>query len=56
MQPHVFQLWRFEGGEGGGGQKFLISTGPIFFQKLLYHIVAMIGLKRFRIVTLSRFL
>ena len=35
----------------GGGHKFLFSTGQIFCQKLLYHIVAMIGLKRFRIVT-----
>ena len=35
----------------GGGHKFLFSTGQIFCQKLLYHIVAMISPKRFRIVT-----
>ena len=40
----VMALWR-------GVHKFLFSTGQIFCQKLLYHIVAMIGLKRFRIVT-----
>ena len=50
-----FQLWRFQG-EWGGGHKFLFSSGQIFRQKLLYHIVAMIGLKHFRIVTLPRFL
>ena len=40
------------GGEGGaaGSHKFLFSTGQIFCQKILYHIVAMIVLKRFRIV------
>ena len=40
------------GGEGGaaGSHKFLFSTGQIFCQKFLYHIVAMIVLKRFRIV------
>ena len=34
-----------------GGHTFSFSTGQIFCQKLLYHIVAMIVLKRFRIVT-----
>ena len=34
-----------------GGHIFLFSTGQIFCQKYLYHIVAMISLKRFRIVT-----
>ena len=33
------------------GHTFLFSTGQIFCQKLLYHIVAMIELKSFRIVT-----
>ena len=32
------------------GHKFLLSTGQIFCQKLLYHIIVMISLKRFRIV------
>ena len=36
---------------GRGGHKFLLSTGQIFSQKLLDQIVAMISLKRFRIVT-----
>ena len=31
---------------GKRGHKFLFSTGQIFFKKLLYHIVAIIGLKR----------
>ena len=35
---------------GGGGHKFLFSPGQIFCKKLLYHTVAMIGLKHFRIV------
>ena len=34
-----------------GSHTFLFSTGQIFCQKLLYHIVAMIVPKRFRIVT-----
>ena len=34
-----------------GGHKFLFSTGEIFCQKRLYHIAAMISLKRFRVVT-----
>ena len=34
-----------------GCHTFLFSTGQIFCQKLSYHIVAMIVLKRFRIVT-----
>ena len=34
-----------------GGHTFLFPAGQIFCQKLLYHIVAMIVLKRFRIVT-----
>ena len=33
------------------GHTFLLSTGQIFCKKLLYHIVAKIELKRFRIVT-----
>ena len=49
MEPHVFELWHFE--EGSHISAFLFSTGQIFCQKLLYHIVAMIVLKRFRIVT-----
>ena len=42
----VMALW-----SGRGGHKFLFSTGQTFCQKLLFHIVAMSGLKRFRIVT-----
>ena len=34
-----------------GGHTFLFSTEETFCQKLLYHIVAMMVLKRFRIVT-----
>ena len=34
-----------------GGHKFLFSTGQTFCQKLLFHIVTMGSLKRFRIVT-----
>ena len=34
-----------------GGHTFLFSTGQIICQKLLYHIVATIVLKRLRIVT-----
>ena len=34
-----------------GGHKFLFSTGQIFCQKLLYHTIAIICLKCFRIVT-----
>ena len=33
------------------GHKFLFPTRQIFCQKLLYHIIAMIVLKHFRIVT-----
>ena len=33
------------------GHTLLFPTGQIFSQKLLYHIVAIIVLKRFRIVT-----
>ena len=33
------------------GHTFLFSTCQIFCQKLLYHIIAMLALKRFRIVT-----
>ena len=34
-----------------GGHTFLFSAGQIFYEKLLYHIVAMIVLKCFRVVT-----
>ena len=34
-----------------GGYTFSFPTGQIFYQKLLYDIVAMIVLKRFHIVT-----
>ena len=63
MEPHVFEIWHFEGGGGGGGggrggrwrearggHKFLFFTVQTFGQKLLFHVVAMSGLKRFRIV------
>ena len=40
----VMALWR-------EGHEFIFSTGQIFSQKLLYHTVAMISLKRFHIVT-----
>ena len=56
MEPHVFELWHFEGevggggGRGGGGHNFLFFTVQTVGQKLLFHIVAMSGLKRFRIV------
>ena len=46
VEPKVSKLWCFE-----KGHTFLLSTGQIFCQKLLYHIVAMIVLKRFRIAT-----
>ena len=39
----VITLWK-------GSRIFLFSTGQIFCQKVLYHIVVMISTKRFRIV------
>ena len=39
----VIALWK-------GSRIFLFSTGQIFCQKVLYHIVVMISTKRFRIV------
>ena len=51
------------GGGGGGGRwveeggyTFLFSTGQLFCRKRLFHIVAISGLKRFRIVTQPCFL
>ena len=55
MEPHVLELTGTLKGVGGGGggrvHKFLFSTGQTFCQRLLFHIVAMSGLKRFNIVT-----
>ena len=42
MEPHISELWRFEGAH---------TFHKYFVKKLLYDIVAMIVLKRFRIVT-----
>ena len=47
----VMALWRRGGERRVGGHKFLFSTGQIFCQKLLNHILAMIILKYFRTIT-----
>ena len=52
LRCRVMVLSTGGGGWGGrAGHKFLFSMGQIFCQILLCHIVAMISLKRFRIVT-----
>ena len=47
MKPHVVTSY----GALKRGHTFLFSTGQTFCRKLLYHIVAMIVVKRFGIVT-----
>ena len=49
MEPHVFELWHFEWGRGGGaGHKFWFSTGQTFRQKTFISYCSHEWLKMFR--------